>query len=398
MIAGFFFFMEVIFEGEALMVNTTQPAADLSPPAAVKKIQDERLKEVSLLTKIMRRPELGALAGLVLVTVFFVSTADSSMFTLAGVMNILSPAAQLGILAIAAALLMIGGEFDLSIGSMVAFTGLVFGSFITLTGWPLLAAIAATLAVAAILGALNGQIVIRTRLPSFIVTLAFLFILRGLSLVGLKWATGGSTQMRGIGAQGESDLVREIFSGTALEGLFAWLAAHDLIAKFPNGTPTVTGVPVSILWFIGFALVATWVLLRTRAGNWIFAAGGDANAARNSGVPVDRVKTGLFMLTACAAALVAILTVLDAGSTDARRGFQKEFEAIIAAVIGGCLLTGGYGSAIGAFFGAIIFGMVSIGLTYTRFDSDWFQVFLGAMLLLAVLFNNFIRRKVTGER
>ncbi len=380
------------------MVNTTQPTADLSPAPAIKKLQDERLKEVSLLTKIMRRPELGALAGLVLVTIFFLSTADPSMFTLAGVMNILSPAAQLGILAIAAALLMIGGEFDLSIGSMVAFTGLVFGSFITLTGWPLLAAIAGTFVVAAVLGGLNGQIVIRTRLPSFIVTLAFLFILRGLSLVGLKWATGGSTQMRGIGGQGESDLVREIFSGTALEGLFAWLAAHDLIAKFPNGTPTVTGVPVSILWFIGFALVATWLLLRTRAGNWIFAAGGDANAARNSGVPVDRVKMGLFMLTACAAALVAILTVLDAGSTDARRGFQKEFEAIIAAVIGGCLLTGGYGSAIGAFFGAIIFGMVSIGLTYTRFDSDWFQVFLGAMLLLAVLFNNFIRRKVTGER
>jgi len=380
------------------MVNTTQPTADMSAAPVVKQIQDERLKEVSLLTKIMRRPELGALAGLILVTIFFLSTADSSMFTLAGVMNILSPAAQLGILAIAAALLMIGGEFDLSIGSMVAFTGLVFGSFITLTGWPLLLAIAATFVVAAVLGGLNGQIVIRTRLPSFIVTLAFLFILRGLSLVGLKWATGGSTQMRGIGGQGESDLVREIFSGVALEGLFAWLAAHDLIAKFPNGTPTVTGIPVSILWFIGFALVATWILLRTRAGNWIFAAGGDANAARNSGVPVDRVKTSLFMLTACAAALVAILTVLDAGSTDARRGFQKEFEAIIAAVIGGCLLTGGYGSAIGAFFGAIIFGMVSIGLTYTRFDSDWFQVFLGAMLLLAVLFNNFIRRKVTGER
>ncbi|MGO4526756.1 ABC transporter permease [Microvirga sp. 2MCAF35] len=379
------------------MVNTTQPTANLSP-APVEKIQDERLREVSLLTKIMRRPELGALAGLVLVTIFFLSTADASMFTLAGIMNILSPASQLGILAIAAALLMIGGEFDLSIGSMVAFTGLVFGAFITISGWPLLVAIAATLVVAAVLGALNGQMVIRTRLPSFIVTLAFLFILRGLSLVGLKWATGGSTQMRGIGDQAGEGLVRELFSGVAFEGVFSWLAAHDIIAKFPNGTPTVTGMPISIVWFILFALVATWLLLRTRAGNWIFAAGGDANAARNSGVPVDRVKTSLFMLTACAAALVAILTVLDAGSTDARRGFQKEFEAIIAAVIGGCLLTGGYGSAIGAFFGAIIFGMVSIGLTYTRFDSDWFQVFLGAMLLLAVLFNNFIRRKVTGER
>jgi simple sugar transport system permease protein len=380
------------------MVNTTQPTANLAPATAVKKIQDERLREVSLLTKIMRRPELGALAGLVLVTIFFLSTADSSMFTLAGIMNILSPASQLGILAIAAALLMIGGEFDLSIGSMVAFTGLVFGAFITLSGWPLLLAIAATFVVAAVLGGLNGQMVIRTRLPSFIVTLAFLFILRGLSLVGLKWATGGSTQMRSIGDQAGEGLIRELFSGVAFEGVFSWLAAHDIIAKFPNGTPTVTGVPVSIVWFILFALVATWLLLRTRAGNWIFAAGGDANAARNSGVPVDRVKTALFMLTAAAAALVAILTVLDAGSTDARRGFQKEFEAIIAAVIGGCLLTGGYGSAIGAFFGAIIFGMVSIGLTYTRFDSDWFQVFLGAMLLLAVLFNNFIRRKVTGER
>jgi simple sugar transport system permease protein len=380
------------------MVNTTQPTADLSPAPAVKRIQDERLREVSLLTKIMRRPELGALAGLILVAIFFLSTADASMFTLAGIMNILSPASQLGILAIAAALLMIGGEFDLSIGSMVAFTGLIFGAFITLSGWSLPLAIAATLVVAAVLGGLNGQMVIRTRLPSFIVTLAFLFILRGLSLVGLKWATGGSTQMRGIGDQAGEGIIRELFSGNAFEGVFSWLAAHDIIAKFPNGTPTVTGMPVSIVWFIGFALVATWLLLRTRAGNWIFAAGGDANAARNSGVPVDRVKTALFMLTACAAALVAILTVLDAGSTDARRGFQKEFEAIIAAVIGGCLLTGGYGSAIGAFFGAIIFGMVSIGLTYTRFDSDWFQVFLGAMLLLAVLFNNFIRRKVTGER
>ncbi|MGF9758546.1 ABC transporter permease [Microvirga sp. 0TCS3.31] len=380
------------------MVNTTQPTTDLSPPPTVKQIHDERLRDVSLVTKIMRRPELGALAGLILVAIFFASTADASMFTLAGIMNILSPAAQLGILAIAAALLMIGGEFDLSIGSMVAFTGLIFGAFLTLNSWPLLLAIVATFALAALLGGLNGQIVIRSRLPSFIVTLAFLFILRGLSLVGLKWATGGSTQMRGIGDQAGEGIIRELFSGVAFEGIFAWLAANDLIGKFPNGTPTVTGVPVSIVWFVGFALVATWILLRTRLGNWIFAAGGDPNAARNSGVPVDRVKTALFMLTAFAAALVAVLTVLDAGSTDARRGFQKEFEAIIAAVIGGCLLTGGYGSAIGAFFGAIIFGMVSIGLTYTRFDSDWFQVFLGAMLLLAVLFNNFIRRKVTGER
>ncbi len=346
----------------------------------------------------MRRPELGAVAGLIVVLIFFLFTASPTMFTLSGVMTILAPASQLGILAIAAALLMIGGEFDLSIGSMIAFAGLAFAAALVNVHWPLPLAILATLVFAAMVGAVNGQLVIQTRLPSFIVTLAFLFILRGLTLVGLKFATGGSTQLRGVDDVVHEGVVKSLFSGVALQGFFSWLASNNLIDKFDNGLPKVSGVPVSILWFIGFALVATWVLLRTRVGNWIYASGGDPNAARNSGVPVSRVKTGLFMLTATAAGLVAILTVLDAGSTDARRGVQKEFEAIIAAVIGGCLLTGGYGSAIGAFIGAIIFGVVSIGLTYTSFDSDWFQVFLGAMLLMAVLFNNYIRRKVTGER
>ncbi len=379
-------------------MSQTQPIAPPGQPLKPVQIVDERLRKTSFLTEAMRRPELGAVAGLVLVVIFFLFTANASMFTLSGVMTIMAPASQLGILAIAAAMLMIGGEFDLSIGSMIAFTGLAFAAFLVNAHWPLSLAIVATLAFAGVIGAINGQLVILTRLPSFIVTLAFLFILRGLTLVGLKFATGGSTQLRGVDEVVQDGVVKSLFSGVAFQGFFSWLADRGLTEKFDTGLPKVSGVPVSIIWFVGFAIVATWVLLRTRVGNWIYAAGGDANAARNSGVPVSRVKTGLFMLTACAAALVAILTVLDAGSTDARRGVQKEFEAIIAAVIGGCLLTGGYGSAIGAFVGAIIFGVVSIGLTYTTFDSDWFQVFLGAMLLIAVLFNNYIRRKVTGER
>ena len=359
---------------------------------------DERLIKVGLWTRAMRRPELGAVTGLLLVTLFFLMFANREMFTLSGVMTILAPASQLGILAVAAALLMIGGEFDLSIGSMVAFAGLVFGAAVTNLALPLWVAICVTIIFAGFLGAMNGQIVIRTRLPSFIVTLAFLFILRGLTLVGLKIATGGSTQLRGVGEAVPDSVLRHFFSGLAFQDVFSRLAGRGYIEKFDNGLPKVSGVPVSIIWFVAFTGVVTWVLLRSRVGNWIFASGGDPIAARNSGVPVDKIKTGLFVLTACAAALVAIITVLDAGSADARRGFQKEFEAIIAAVIGGCLLTGGYGSAIGAFFGAIIFGMVSIGLSYTSFDSDWFQVFLGAMLLVAVLFNNFVRRRVTGGR
>ncbi|WP_170402446.1 ABC transporter permease [Ruegeria arenilitoris] len=359
---------------------------------------DERVKSEPFLTKLMKRPELGAMAGVVLVVIFFAITADESMFTLAGVMNFMTPAAQLGILAIGAALLMIGGEFDLSIGSMVAFSGLFFGVCVVTWQLPLIAAIPMTFVFAAMVGAINGNIVIRSGLPSFIVTLAFLFILRGLSLVGLKMATGGSTQLRGVRDATDNDWLAPFFSGEAFGSLFAWLAEKGAIDTFKSGAPKVPGIPVEILWFIVMALAATYVLLRTPAGNWIFASGGDKTAASNSGVPVNRVKVSLFMLTACCAALVAIITVMDAGSTDARRGFQKEFEAIIAAVIGGCLLTGGYGSAIGAFFGSIIFGMVVIGLTYTDFDQDWFQVFLGAMLLIAVLFNNAIRKRVTGER
>lgn len=359
---------------------------------------DERIKEESFFSRMMKRPELGAIAGVILVTVFFLFTADPAMFTLAGFMNFMSPASQLGILAIGAALLMVGGEFDLSVGSMVAFTGLFFGACVVTFGLPLIIAIPATLVFAACVGAGNGQIVLATGLPSFIVTLAFLFIFRGLSLVGLKWATDGSTQLRGVRDATENDWLTPIFSGDAFPGLFTKLADMGMIATFKNGTPKVTGIPVEIIWFVIIALLATYVLQKTPFGNWIFASGGDANAASNSGVPVKRVKLILFMVTATCAALVAIITVLDSGSTDARRGFQKEFEAIIAAVIGGCLLTGGYGSAIGAFFGAIIFGMVLIGLTYTDIDQDWYLVFLGGMLLVAVLFNNMIRKRVTGER
>jgi len=359
---------------------------------------DERVKSESFMTRLMKRPELGAIAGVGLVTVFFLFTADRSMFTTAGFMNYMSPAAQLGILAIGAALLMIGGEFDLSLGSMIAFTGLFFGVIVVNYGLPLIVAIPATLVFAAVVGSINGQIVIRTGLPSFIVTLAFLFIYRGLALVGLKWATNGSTQLRGVRDATEGDFLTPFFSGDAFPGFFVALAKMGLIETFSNGSPKVPGIPVEILWFIVIAVMATYVLLRTPVGNWIFASGGDANAASNSGVPVRRVKVSLFMVTACCAALVAIITVLDSGSTDARRGFQKEFEAIIAAVIGGCLLTGGYGSAIGAFFGAIIFGMVLIGLSYTAIDQDWYLVFLGGMLLIAVLFNNMIRKRVTGER
>ena len=172
----------------------------------------------------------------------------------------------------------------------------------------------------------------------------------------------------------------------------------DLIALRTDGAPLATGIPPSVIWFIALTALATWILMKTRYGNWIFASGGDKNGATNVGVPVGKVKIGLFIGTAVAATLFATIQVLDAGSADTMRGSLKELEAIAAAVVGGCLLTGGYGSAIGAAFGALIFGTVSMGIFYTDVDTDWFKVFLGAMMLIAVLFNNFIRKKVTESK
>jgi simple sugar transport system permease protein len=359
---------------------------------------DDRLTPTSRLTKLMRRPELGALSGTLLVILFFAATAgDTGLFTARGLINVLQISAELGILATAVALLMIGGEFDLSIGSTIGFAGVVVGLGVTVFQLPLEITLLVAFAFAVLIGYVNGVLVIRTGLPSFIVTLAFLFILRGLTLAATRGITG-RTQIPYITAGAEDSWIVSLFAGTAFKGFFRWLSEVGIIGTRPDGAPEVAGLPASVLWWLGLTAVATWVLLNTRFGNWVFAVGGDQNAARNVGVPVHRVKVTLFILSALAATLFAIIQVLSVGSADTLRGTQKEFEAIIAAVIGGCLLTGGYGSAIGAGFGALIFGFVQMGIFYTGIDTDWFKVFLGAMVLIAVLFNNFVRRKATSAK
>lgn len=336
--------------------------------------RDERLRTVSPWRKLLSRPELGAVAGAILVFIFFAVVAgDSGFLNFRGIVSWLEVSAQLGILAVAAALLMIGGEFDLSIGSTIGAAGVIIAIPVAEYGWPVWAAVLLAFAVAVLIGVVNGVVVNRTRLPSFIVTLASLFILRGLTIGATRLITG-RTQVSGLGDAAEADPLARLFIG-------------DLF-----------GIPVSVYWWLVLAVAATWLLLKTRSGNWIFGVGGDPEAARNTGVPVDRVRIFLFVGTAVAATLFAALQVLDFGSADVTRGGGKEFEAIIAAVIGGCLLTGGYGSAVGAVFGALIFGMVQQGIFFTGVNTDWFQVFLGAMLLVAVVFNNFIRRRATEAK
>jgi simple sugar transport system permease protein len=360
--------------------------------AAITNKPDERVMRISPWRGLFNRPEFGSIAGTVLVFVLFgIFAGDSGMFNLDGVMSWAQVAAYLGILAVGACVLMIAGEFDLSIGSMIGFAGMMVAVPAMFLGWPVWASVLFAFAGCMGLGWLNGYLVVRTRLPSFIVTLAFMFILRGLTLV-LSTHFSNSTIVSGVGDKlGADPVVHTLFQGSTFHHLFAWLAHAGLISKLPNGEPVVNGIPKVLLWWLAMAGCAGFMLSRTRFGNWVFIVGGDNNTAKNAGIPVNRVKISLFMFTAFCACLFGVLQVADVGSAAADRGLQKEFEAIIAAVIGGTLLTGGYGSVLGACFGALIFGVVQVGISFTSIDSDWYRVFLGAMLLLAVLFNHYIR-------
>ena len=373
-----------------------QPAIITDPKPAP--MRDERLAHQSTLRRMMARPELGAFAGVLLVFAFFGTTAgNTGMFAADGAMSWMTVSAQLMIVAVGAAILMVGGEFDLSVGSMIGFAGMMIALPTVYFGWPVELSVLFAFAGALAIGFLNGLITVRTGLPSFIVTLASLYILRGLT-IALSILFSNRTIVSGVKEAAGDSIVTWLFAGTIGNTFFVWLAENDLIDRLPNGEPTVKGVPMVIVWALALAVVAHVVLTRTRLGNWIFGAGGDSNAARNVGVPVNSVKIGLFMFTAFCATVYAACQVFEFGSAASDRGLLKEFEAIIAAVIGGCLLTGGYGSIVGAMFGALIFGVVQQGILFTGVPNDWFRVFLGAMLLVAVLFNNMIRRRVTAER
>lgn len=363
--------------------------------------QDERLRDIPWHQKLLSRPELGALGGTALVFLFFGSmdiiSGGTGMFSALGAINFLEWSAELGIIAVAAALLMIGGEFDLSVGSMIGFAGICIAIPTMIWGWPLWSSIIFAFGCAIIVGYMNGILVIKTKLPSFIVTLAMLFILRGFTIALTRLITG-RTQIGGMREIIAEDPLGQFFSADIFKWFFNFLARNDMIDTLAEGQPIVAGIPISIILWIVITIAATWLLVRTKFGNWIFASGGDPNAARNVGVPVDRVKIILFILTAVAATVFACVQVMSSASADTQRGVLKEFEAIIATVIGGTLLTGGYGSAIGAALGALIFGTVQAGIFYTGVDTDWFKVFLGVMMLLAVMFNNFIRKRVTEAK
>ncbi len=316
--------------------------------------------------------ELPALAGALLIWLLFAVLAGRSFTSADGLAAYLNAAAPIGILAVPVALLMMGGEFDLSIGSIIGLCSMTLLLLVTEAGWPLWAALLASATLAALVGLANGWIVVRTGLPSFLVTLAMMFVARGLTIAVTRLATG-RTQLGGLQRADDA----------------AWARAL-LGSDFGN-------VQISVVWWLLLVALGSWCLLRTRFGNWILATGGAAEAARNAGVPVARVKIRLFVCTALAAALVAALQAVRYDGADALRGELQEFRAIVAVVIGGTLLTGGSGTVVGAALGALVFGMVQQGIVLTGADADWFQVLLGVLLLSAVLANHTLHKRLLAR-
>jgi simple sugar transport system permease protein len=337
---------------------------------------DERVARRSLLSRLLTRPEVGALVGAILIYIVFFSVAppfrDASSLS-----TILYVSSTYGIPAVAVALLMIGGEFDLSAGVAVTSSALVASMFSYQFALNMWVGVAVSLVVALVIGAINGYLVVKTGIPSFLVTLGTFFMLRGLNLALTKQITGN------VGTNDVSDI--DGFSS----------ARKVFASQFTVGGVSIR---ITLLWWLLFIAVGTWVLLRTHIGNWIFAVGGSAPSSRAVGVPVNRVKIGLFMAVGFMGWFIGMHILFAFNTVQSGLGVGNEFIYIVAAVVGGCLLTGGYGSVIGAAIGAFIFGMANQGIVYAGWNPDWFFFFLGALLLGAILLNTWVRQRAEAMR
>ena len=345
--------------------------APVAPPPR----SDERVARKSPVARLLARPEAGAIAGAIVIYIFFFIIAppfrNASSFS-----SVLYVTSTYGLMATPVALLMIGGEFDLSAGVAVTSSALTASLFMyefTTITW---VGVLVALAVSLFIGFLNGWIVVKTGIPSFLVTLGTFFMLQGLNIALTQTITNQVSSPDISTLQGFNS-AREVFSAS-------W---------------TIGGVNIrtSVVYWIVFVIIATWILLRTHVGNWIFSVGGNPASARAVGVPVARMKVGLFMAVGFMAWFTGMHTLFLFNTIQAGQGIGNEFVYIIAAVVGGCLLTGGYGSAVGAAIGALIFGMVNQGIVYAGWNPDWFQFFVGLLLLGAILLNTYIRRRAEAS-
>ncbi|SCG75092.1 ABC transporter permease [Micromonospora inositola] len=347
-----------------MTATATEPSRGLAT-------RDDRVATRPLAARLLSRPEVGSLIAAIVIFLLFMAVAEPFR-NVANVGTILYGASTIGIMAVPVALLMIGGEFDLSAGVAVTTSGLSASLLAWNFGLNVWVGILLALVVSVAVGAFNGWLLLKTGLPSFLVTLGTFFILQGVNLGVTRLLTGNVasadiSDMDGFGS------AQKIFGSEVTLG--------------------PVNLKITVLYWVVLTVIAAYVLLRTQVGNWVFAVGGDAAAARAVGVPVRATKIGLFMAVGFCAWLSGMHLLFQFNTVQSGEGVGKEFIFIIAAVIGGCLLTGGYGSVVGASLGALIFGMTQLGINYAGWNPDWFRTFLGVMLLLATLVNMYVKKR-----
>jgi simple sugar transport system permease protein len=345
---------------------TSSGAAAAPPPSA----------GPSFVTRALGRPEIGAFLAAVVIYIFFFIVAPAFRSP-ESFSTVLYASSQVGIVAVGVGLLMIGGEFDLSAGVASVTAGLTAAMLCYQLSINMWVGAIASLVLALFIGWINGYLVVKTGIPSFLVTLGTFFILQGANLGVTKLITGSVATKN----------VSDIDGFDSLKAIFA--------SSFDIGSVTVR---ITVVWWILFVAIASWILTRTRIGNWIFAVGGNAASARAVGVPVNKVKIGLFMAVGFLAWFYGMHLLFAFNTIQAGQGVGQEFIYIIAAVVGGTLLTGGFGSAVGTAIGAFIFGMTVQGIVYAGWDPNWFKAFLGVMLLLAVAVNLYVKKLATTRK
>ena len=313
----------------------------------------------------LRRPEAASIISLVAVIVFYVIFGGVDLGKLFGAASWVNFAANLGIVAIPVGLLMISGELDISIGAMIpagSMTTAILSGYYEL---PIVVGMLGALGVGVLVGLVNGILTVRTTVPSLIITLGMLVAMQGIILSASVLLTGNASVP---------------------------LSASDW-AKFAFGQLIGGSHQVIIVWWVILTIIFAFVVHRTRYGNWIFAMGGDRHSARNLGIPTRRVTIILFVLSATSASFVGMCQAILFNSAQVSGGMNFIFNAIVSVVVGGVLLTGGFGSVIGIFVGTLTFSIVNQGIYFTEIDRNWSNLIIGAMLLIAVGMNESFRKK-----
>ncbi len=324
---------------------------------------------VHLRNRLSNFPDVVALISFLIIFLFFAIKAENFL-SLVSLTNILSIASIKGIFVIGVAILMISGEFDLSVGSTLAVAAYVFALSIE-NGMSIVLAMLIALIVSALLGLINGLIVTKAHIPSFIATLGTMMAYRGIA--------------RGIGGgdfarfTGEKSLLFKVLNG-------------EITFINQLGTPAGSA-RMAIIWFVIIVIIAAIIMTRTRYGSWVYATGGNREAAKAQGVFTNKVIITNFVLTAVLAGFAGLVQFASRPSVDPLRGEGWELIAVASCVIGGIWLKGGYGTIIGAAIGIILLQMVEQGLILIGVDVQLFQATIGLILILAVISNVYLSRQ-----